>query len=189
VRKRFVLSVAIVALGVLGAVKVSAFVAQDRCLDLGGAWYGALGCEFEKHHVDRIIVDKSDRRLMAYEDGKLLRTFSVALGRNPVGQKQMQGDKRTPEGVYPITEHKLDSAYHRAVRLGYPTPAQRDAAAEKGIDPGGDIMIHGLPNGFGSTGIALRNVDWTAGCIALTNDEIEWLYAATADGVLVEIRA
>lgn len=162
---------------------------EDRCLEAGGVWFGELGCETEEPTIDRIVVDKSERRLSAYEGDRLVREFEVSLGRNPVGDKVRQGDGRTPEGVYPIVAHNPASAYHLSLRLGYPTPAQVAAAEEAGIDPGGDIMIHGLPNGMGSGGKAHLSRDWTLGCIALTNDEIEWLYRFTPVGAVVEIKA
>lgn len=139
--------------------------------------------------VDHILVDKSDRRMWVFAEGRQVRSFAIALGRDPVGDKQKQGDNRTPEGVYPVTAHNPDSSYHLSLRLGYPTPAQRAAAEAAGIDPGGDIMIHGLPNGLGHIGRAHLARDWTAGCIAVTNEEIEWLYEAVAVGTPVEIRA
>jgi murein L,D-transpeptidase YafK len=146
-------------------------------------------CTSEIVAVDRIVIDKSERRMWAYANGQPIRTFDVALGRDPVGDKQKQGDNRTPEGVYPVTAHNPESAFHLSLRLGYPTDEQRAAAEAAGIDPGGDIMIHGLPNGLGHIGPAHLARDWTAGCIAVTNEEIEWLYEAVAVGTPVEIRA
>lgn len=162
---------------------------EDTCLARGGLWFGDVGCEMEEPRIDRVVVGKSEHRLWAYEEGRLVRSFAVALGSEPVGPKEQQGDGRTPEGVYPVVAHKPDSSFHRALRLGYPTIEQVEAAEDAGIDPGGDIMIHGLPNGQGSVGKAHLLFDWTAGCIALTDDEIEWLYRFVADGTPVEIRA
>jgi murein L,D-transpeptidase YafK len=161
----------------------------DRCLDRGGAWFGGIGCEVLPLRVDRIIVEKSAHRLTAFEKGRAVREMHVALGRAPVGDKTRAGDDRTPEGVFPIIAHQPASAYHRALRLGYPTPAQVRVGRLRGIDPGGDIMIHGLPNGMGWLGAWHRMIDWTRGCIALTDGEIDWLFQATPDGTPVEIRA
>ena len=176
------------AVAIPAGVYAKDFIAQDSCLDRGGAWYGTIGCVMEMPPVDRIVIDKSDRMLAAYAQGRLIRRLPIALGREPAGQKQREGDNRTPEGIYPITEHKADSDYHLALRLGYPTPHQAAEAQRKGVDPGGDIMIHGIRNGLGWIRTLHRRLDWTQGCIALTNGEVEWLFRSTADGVPVEIR-
>jgi murein L,D-transpeptidase YafK len=164
-------------------------VAQDACLDREGAWFGTIGCVTEMPRIDRIVIDKSDHLLAAYAGGRLVREMPVSLGRGSAGPKERDGDDRTPEGTYPITEHKADSDFHLALRLGYPTQQQTELAKSRGIDPGGDIMIHGIRNGLGWIGTLQRRIDWTRGCIALTDGEIEWLYRSTADGVPVEIRA
>lgn len=187
--KRVVVCAALVAASAGLASNASDFVDQDQCLGAGGAWFGELGCETGEPTIDRIVVDKSDRSLIAYEGEQEVRRFTVALGRQPVGDKVRQGDARTPEGIYPIVAHNPASAYHLSLRLGYPTPEQVAAARRAGINPGGDIMIHGLPNGMGALGKGHLQSDWTLGCIALTNDEIEWLYHFTPDGAVVDIRS
>jgi murein L,D-transpeptidase YafK len=177
---------ALAAVPSIGAV--NEFVAQDRCLDGGGTWFDSpIGCVFEMPEIDLVVIDKSERRLRAYSGGELVRTMIVSLGREPVGDKQRDGDNRTPEGVYPITEHKADSGYHLALRIGYPTRAEAAEAERDGLDPGSDIMIHGIRNGLGWIGGLHRHVDWTRGCIAITNGEIEWLYQSTNERTLVEI--
>jgi len=113
--------------------------------------------------ADLIIVEKSARRLTLYRDGRPLKTYSVALGRNPVGRKTARGDNRTPEGVYYIDSRKTGSAYHRALHISYPHSHDSKAARRRGVPPGGDVMIHGLPNGLGWLGKLHRLVDWTAG--------------------------
>ena len=139
--------------------------------------------------VDRILVDKSDHRMTVYRANQRLRTFKVALGAGGPGPKFRQGDQRVPEGRYAIAGRNPNSAFHLSLKIGYPTPAQLAAARARGIDPGGDIMIHGLPNGQGWIGPAHRRSDWTDGCIAVTNEEIEWLWRAVPDGTPIEIRA
>jgi murein L,D-transpeptidase YafK len=176
------------ALGAVAALAKDSSGQQDACVQRGGLWFGEVGCETDMRGIDRVVVDKSQRTLWAYRDGKPVRAFQVALGSEPVGHKERQGDGKTPEGVYPVVAHKENSDFHRALRLGYPTPEQAAAAEEAGFDPGGDIMIHGLPNGMGAIGRAHRQSDWTQGCIALTNVEIEWLYRFGGDGMPVEIR-
>jgi murein L,D-transpeptidase YafK len=161
----------------------------DTCLDRGGMWAGPMGCQTELPKIDRIVIDKSDRKLMAFERGRKVAEMDVALGRDPVGDKRSEGDNRTPEGIYPVTAHKFDSAYYRALRLGYPTPVQQAQAKRDGRDPGGDIMIHGIRNGVGWVGSLHRVTNWTRGCVAVTNGEIDWLYQSAADGTPVEIRA
>lgn len=181
-------SLGLVALGAVAAMAMDDTRHHDACLQRGGLWFGKVGCETDMRGIDRVVVDKSQRTLWAYRDGKPVRTFRVALGSEPVGPKERQGDGRTPEGVYPVVAHKEDSDFHRALRLGYPTLEQVVAAEEAGVDPGGDIMIHGLPNGMGAIGRAHRQSDWTQGCIALTDDEIDWMYRFVGDGTPVEIR-
>jgi murein L,D-transpeptidase YafK len=110
------------------------------------------------------------------------------LGRNPVGPKLREGDKRTPEGLYAIESHNPRSSFHRALKVSYPSAADRIAAAKRGVAPGGDIMIHGIRNGLGFIGRLQRRLDWTAGCIAVTNPEIEEIYRAVPDGTPIEIR-
>lgn len=160
----------------------------DACLDRGGMWAGQMGCQMSLPNVDRIVIDKSDRKLLAFERGRKVAEMDVALGRSPEGDKQSEGDNRTPEGVYPVTEHKYDSSYHRALRLGYPTKIQL-TQARRGRDPGADIMIHGIRNGMGWIGRLHLASDWTRGCVAVTDGEIDWLYQSVTDGTPVEIRA
>jgi murein L,D-transpeptidase YafK len=136
--------------------------------------------------VDRIVIKKVARRMTVYRDDVLLQTYVIALGFSPKGGKERQGDGRTPEGVYMIDRRNAASAYHLSLGLDYPQPADRQRAAAAGYDPGGDIMIHGQPNGLPDD-TALRG-DWTAGCIAVTNAEMRELFAAVAIGTKVEIR-
>lgn len=138
--------------------------------------------------VDRIVIDKSERMLRAYAGGEQVLAFDVALGRKPK-RKLCEGDGRTPEGVYAVVGRNVSSAYHRSLRLSYPSRADRDRAHAEGCAPGGDIMIHGLRNGFGWLGANHAAANWTRGCIAVTNEEIEILWDLVPDGTPVEIRA
>lgn len=180
--------VALPALALIGYL-VWDFLRVDACLDSGGASIGYLGCMHSVPDVDRLVIDKSERQLFAYHGNRLLQRFPVSLGPAPVGPKHIEGDNRTPEGNYPVIAHKFDSSFFRALRLGYPTPAQAKTARANGVDPGSDIMIHGLPNGLGWIGRLHRLSDWTRGCIAVTNGEMNWLYHAVLDGTPVEIKA
>jgi murein L,D-transpeptidase YafK len=138
--------------------------------------------------VDRILIEKAERRLSLMAGEKTLKAYRVALGPSPVGDKTCQGDNRTPEGIYRISGRNPSSAYHRSLRVSYPDASDRAAARKAGCNPGGDIFIHGLPNGYGAIGAAHRLRDWTLGCIAVTNEEIEEIWKRVADGTTVEIR-
>ena len=173
------------------AVTTSEYSAIDNCLGTGQAWnYRSSRCETSRPGpVDLIRIDKSSHLMSVYRHGRLIREFRIALGRGGPGDKRQQGDGLVPEGSYRITAHNPNSAYHLSLRIGYPTPAQVAAAARRGVDPGGDIMIHGLPNGRGLIGSRHTMLDWTEGCVAVTNREIEWLYRAVKVGTPVEISA
>jgi murein L,D-transpeptidase YafK len=138
--------------------------------------------------ADRIVVVKTDRTLTLYRGTQVLRTYKVALGRTPVGPKQEEGDGRTPEGVYVISGRNPQSAFHRSLRISYPNAADRRRAAARRVRPGGDIMIHGLPNGMGALGAAHVSRDWTEGCIAVTDAEIEEIWRMVPNGTRIEIR-
>ena len=138
--------------------------------------------------ADRVFVEKAARRLTLLRNGTSLKTYRVALGRAPVGPKEQEGDQRTPEGLYLIDFHKEDSDYHRALHVSYPEQRDIDRAAAAGVPPGFDIMIHGIRNGKGWIGAFHRMTDWTAGCIAVTDAEIEEIWRAVPDGTPIEIR-
>ena len=112
----------------------------------------------------------------------IVRTYRIALGREPAGPKERAGDGRTPEGRYSIDRRNPKSGYHRSLHISYPNEADRERARAAGVDPGGDIMIHGLPNGAAS-----REGDWTQGCIAVTDAEIEEIWDLVCDGTSIEI--
>jgi len=133
--------------------------------------------------ADRIVVEKSARRLTLYAHGKPLESYRISLGASPSGAKQREGDNKTPEGLYTIDAKNAASRFHKALHVSYPGPLDRARAAT-----GGDIMIHGLPNGLGFLGRAQRLRDWTAGCIALTNREVDEVWRAVPAGTPIEIR-
>jgi murein L,D-transpeptidase YafK len=138
--------------------------------------------------ADRILVLKSERKLMLLRDGRPLKTYLVALGGAPVGAKHCEGDNRTPEGIYRIDFKKKNSRFHRALHVSYPDRGDVAEAKRRGCPPGGDIMIHGLGPQFASLGALHRVSDWTLGCIAVTDKEIEEIWAAVDAGTVVEIR-
>jgi len=138
--------------------------------------------------IDRILVEKSAKRLSIFRDGNQVKRYRIALGRNPVAAKQEEGDMKTPEGLYQIDSRNAQSSFHLALHISYPSDEDNQHAAARGISAGSDIMIHGIQNGRGWIGAFHRWKNWTAGCIALTDEEIEELWRATPDGTLVEIR-
>ena len=138
--------------------------------------------------VDRVLVEKAAHRLTLLRNGTPLKTYRVALGRAPFGPKEKEGDRRTPEGIYLIDIHKEDSDFHRALHISYPERRDLDQAAARGVAAGSDIMIHGIRNGLGWIGAFHRRTDWTAGCIAVTDFEIEEIWRAVPDGTAIELQ-
>lgn len=138
--------------------------------------------------ADLVVVGKAKRQLLLYSDGHLLKSYRVSLGRVPVGAKEREGDKKTPEGEYLIDFRKADSAYFRALHISYPSAADVEAARKMGVPPGDAIMIHGVRNGLGWAGRLHRLADWTAGCIAVTNQEMAELWRAIPDGTPIDLK-
>ncbi len=138
--------------------------------------------------ADSVVIEKKLRRLTLFHQGRPLRSFQIALGANPVGDKRTIGDRRTPEGVFFIDGKNDKSDFHLALHISYPDSAHRARADALGVAPGGEILIHGLRNGRGATGAFHRTVDWTDGCIAMTDEEIEGVWSAVPVGTPVEIR-
>jgi tetratricopeptide (TPR) repeat protein len=142
----------------------------------------------EKGSADRILIEKAERRLTLLAKGEALKTYRIALGGNPVGPKERQGDNKTPEGIYTIDSRNRDSRYHLSLHISYPNAEDQKRARALGVAPGGEIMIHGIKNGFSWVGEAHAEVDWTRGCIAVTDEEIEEIERLAPDGTVVEIR-
>jgi murein L,D-transpeptidase YafK len=139
-------------------------------------------------HADRVVVLKKERTLQLLNHGKVIKTYKVALGGDPVGPKTQQGDHKTPEGVYILDSRNPRSQYYKSIHISYPSAGDRAAARQKGISPGGDVFVHGLPNGYRYVGSAHRLKDWTDGCIAVTDEEMDEIWRAAADGTPIEIR-
>jgi murein L,D-transpeptidase YafK len=158
----------------------------------------ALALYFYAHHnwhplsagttIDRIVVQKSAKKLSIFRDDNQIKRYRIALGRNPVGAKQEEGDMKTPEGIYKIDNRNAQSSFHLALHISYPSDEDNKRAAARGVSAGSDIMVHGIKNGRGWIGAFHRWKDWTAGCIALTDEEIEELWRVTPDGTTIEIR-
>ncbi|SMR83346.1 L,D-transpeptidase catalytic domain [Aliiroseovarius halocynthiae] len=136
--------------------------------------------------IDRIVVAKAARTMTVFQGGTPVRTYQIALGFAPDGDKEQEGDGRTPEGTFKIDRRNGKSAFHLSLGLDYPRPEDIARARQAGVSPGGDIFIHGQPNGMGQFGTIKR--DWTAGCIAVSDVEIEELWSITPIGTEVEIR-
>ncbi|MGP4864433.1 L,D-transpeptidase family protein [Psychrobacter sp. T6-5] len=137
--------------------------------------------------IDRVFVDKSDRILKLMSDGKIIRSYRIALGGSPTGHKQQEGDQRTPVGIYTLDYKNENSIAHRSIHISYPNNEDKARANSLGVNPGGDIMIHGQMNGFGDLGWLNQRRDWTDGCIAVTNDDMDEIMAAVILGTPIEI--
>lgn len=157
------------------------------CLTVMPAWVGSTTAPVAEV-IDRIVVKKTDHTLSLLSHGRVIKTYHVSLGPNPVGPKRKQGDGKTPEGTYVIDSRNAASKFHISLHVSYPNANDRARAKAEGVDPGGDIMIHGLGPGFGWVGPLQRIPDWTAGCIAVTNAQIEEIWARVKVGTAVEIR-
>lgn len=138
--------------------------------------------------VDRIVIEKKKRTLTLIDGTRILKTYKVALGGEPVGAKDRQGDHKTPEGTYAVDAKNPNSQFYKALHISYPNPADRANARKLGVSPGGDVEIHGLGTKWGWLGAKHRLTDWTDGCIALTNEEIDEIYPLVKVGTPVEIR-
>ncbi len=142
----------------------------------------------ETPQADKIIIVKSKRTMALMSGDKVLKTYRVALGTVPVGPKQIQGDHKTPEGSYMISAKNAGSRFHLALRVSYPSPADRARARTLHASTGGDIMIHGLGREFAFLGPLQWKTDWTDGCVAVTNEEIDEIWQLVPIGTRVEIR-
>ena len=138
--------------------------------------------------ADRVLISKAAHTLTLYKSDSAIRTYRVALGRGGIGPKSREGDNKVPEGVYRISGRNPHSSFHRSLHISYPTADQSRQAASLRVNPGGDVMIHGIRNGLGWLGPLQRTVDWTRGCIAVTDPEIDQIWRAVPDGTPVEIR-
>lgn len=137
--------------------------------------------------ADRVVVKKAERRLYLYKDNAAFATYPINLGKSPRGHKRQMGDSRTPEGRYLLDFHKPDSAFHLALHVSYPNAVDRNEAEKRGVDAGGNIMIHGLPNWFKGPDEMFPFHDWTDGCIALGNRHMELVYDLVPDDTPIEI--
>ena len=137
--------------------------------------------------IDSLVVLKSQRQLLVFSRRQLIKTYKIALGGNPTGDKKIEGDRRTPEGLYVINDKNANSSFHKNLGVSYPNPQDIQEANAIGQPPGGDIKVHGLKNGLGLMGKLHRLTDWTNGCMALTNPEIDEIFAHTPIGTPINI--
>jgi murein L,D-transpeptidase YafK len=138
--------------------------------------------------VDLVRVYKAERRMELLSRDVVLRRYFIALGANPVGHKSREGDERTPEGHYVLNWRNPRSASYKSIHVSYPDEADKEAARKAGVSPGGMIMIHGQPNGFGWAAWVIQWFDWTDGCIAVTNAEMDEIWEMVDNGTPIEIR-
>jgi murein L,D-transpeptidase YafK len=138
--------------------------------------------------ADSIVVEKGRRTLTLFAAGFPIRTYQIALGTEPTGDKVRIGDGRTPEGLFHIDYKNPQSKYHMALHISYPDAAHSERASHLGVSPGGDIMIHGLPPAYAKIGAAHAQYNWTEGCIAVTDREIEEIWSAVPRGAPIQIK-
>ena len=157
------------------------------------AWFVLSICSFADEpaanvKADRVIVLKQERTLHLINHGKIFKTYKVALGGDPVGHKVQLGDHRTPEGNYVLDRRNIRSKFYKSIHISYPNVADEANAKKLNVSPGGDVFLHGLPNGYGWVGSRHRLKDWTDGCIAVTNDEMDEIWQLVPDGTPIEIK-
>ncbi|MBT8087305.1 MAG: L,D-transpeptidase family protein [Gammaproteobacteria bacterium] len=137
--------------------------------------------------ADKVLIEKSERKLHLLQDGDVFRTFDIALGIVPVGDKQQEGDFRTPEGSYVLDMRNPSSDYFLSIRVSYPDDQDLREARERGVSPGGSIMIHGQPNEPKYSEAFYLTQDWTNGCIAVSNSDMIDIWLMTDENTPIEI--
>jgi murein L,D-transpeptidase YafK len=138
--------------------------------------------------VDRVVVYKRERKLVLLSEGKEIRSYKVALGSAPVGPKTRQGDHKTPEGTYLLDSRNSESQFYKSLHVSYPNSKDVTAAKKLGVSPGGDIMVHGLPKKYAWLGKSHTLHDWTDGCIAVTDEEMDEIWKMVRLGTPIDIK-
>jgi murein L,D-transpeptidase YafK len=138
--------------------------------------------------ADRVVVLKKERSLLLMAGVKVLKSYKIALGGDPVGPKTQHGDHKTPEGIYVLDRRNVHSQFYKSIHISYPNPQDKERAAKLGVPTGGDIFLHGLPNGDGWIGSGHRLKDWTDGCVAVTDKEMDEIWTLVPDGTPIEIK-
>lgn len=137
--------------------------------------------------ITQVLVHKAERRLYLLSDDQTVRVYPISLGNAPVGHKLSEGDSRTPEGDYLLDWRLADSDFYKSIHISYPSPRDRELAEAWGLDPGGSIMIHGLPNNAGDLAFAYAGLDWTDGCIAVSNEDMDEIWELVENGTPIRI--
>ncbi len=139
------------------------------------------------HEIDHVVVYKSEKKMYLLSEGHRVKEYNVVFGANPKGHKQQEGDERTPEGKYILDYKKSDSSFYKAIHISYPNEEDKRRARANGVNPGGQIMIHGQKNGQGSLSWLAQQFNWTDGCIAVTNAEMDEIWILVKSGTPIEI--
>ncbi len=158
------------------------------CLSFASLALGGLTSTLDGKVVDKLLVLKSEHRLLLLSHDRTLKAYRISLGKRPKGPKIQEGDKRTPEGFYRIDWRKTSDRYGLAMHISYPNARDQDRAAELKVEPGGMIMLHGTPSDEEYPEWYFHTLDWTEGCIALTNADMREVWTLVRDGTLIEIR-
>ncbi len=143
---------------------------------------------FAQEKADFVLVEKSKNLLTLFKNQKVIGTYHVVFGGNPIGHKEQEGDNKTPEGRYILDSKNVNSAYYKSIHISYPNAKDIANAKAKGVSPGGAIMIHGQKNGFGWAAAATQKTNWTLGCIALRNEDMEVIWKSVKVPVPIEIK-
>jgi murein L,D-transpeptidase YafK len=149
-----------------------------------------LACSFANSSdvIDSVLVIKSENKMYLLSKGKRIKEYHVVFGANPIGHKQQEGDERTPEGHYILDYKKSDSAFYKAIRISYPNNKDINRARKNNVSPGGYIMIHGQKNGMEGWAWLAQRFNWTNGCIAVTNAEMDEIWSLVKTATPIEIR-
>lgn len=153
----------------------------------GAAFSGSQTARLTLPKADRVVLLKTARKLVLIREDRVLRIYRVALGRYPLGHKKQEGDAKTPEGAYTLDSKLEDSAFYKAIRVSYPNEQDISDARARGVEPGGKIMIHGLPNKLSAARVGHPMIDWTQGCIAVTNRQMDEIWSMVDLGTPIEI--
>jgi murein L,D-transpeptidase YafK len=165
------------------------FACVSFVLEIGGCSSGEpKDLVHSEQKADRIVVVKSKHTMTLLAGGRTLKVYKVALGRGGSGPKERAGDNKTPEGDYVIDQKNAKSRFHLALHISYPNADDKKRAHDAGVDPGGAVMIHGLENGLGWLGLVQHDVDWTEGCIAVSDSEIKEIWRLVPAGTPIEIK-
>ncbi len=170
------------------AIRKTVFFLSLLTFAFGSFWFGQNNAKASLPKAEKVVVIKSKRLMMLLKDGEIFKTYRVCLGKQPNGHKLMAGDQRTPEGRYVLDSRNRNSKYHLAIHISYPNESDVVSARKRGVSPGGGIMIHGLSQRLGAGRNASVSSDWTNGCIAVTNAEIEEIWQLVQDGTPIEIK-